>query len=1016
MPESQTTLDPEELRIALVMNGGVSLAVWMGGVTLELDRVRRRDGAYGKLLEMTASEPRIDVIAGASAGGINGAVLALAIARGATVEPVRGVWMEEGAIADLLRDPLEGDAPSLLEGDGRMLPGLRRGLRLVAAPVKGGESGADTPIHLTITGTTIEGETTEYPDLFGAVIPDTDHRAQFCFRRGQVGKPPPPGGDWPDDFAAPGGGTPDDPAVARLALAARSSASFPAAFEPSLCPVSDPDAGGPAPGADGLHPDMAPVASFSSSRWVIDGGVLVNTPFRPALDAVATLPAERPVRRIVGYVVPQLVAPDPDPSALGDPPGALAVVADSVSRLPRVQSIGRELEEIEENNRRARRRRAADEGALATLYGVELEGAATLLLDAYAGVRRRLAAEDIVDLLVEGREAAPARRAPEARRPAPPGPDSVARVRAALAGVKDAPWVPPASLDRGPTLTGWEWGLAPVEHAANVTLDVLKRIVRLARGETLDQAQRLRADFHEQLGVLRRLKGESSDYWRAAGADELDPFEEPAGESLDAYARELAQRWAPYARRAGEVMHALAGILVRARPLAAALDPDGEADRLTELQLALDALVERPEGDDLPPSDDAGIAVRRLLALDVVQRASGADLTGIDQELELVLMSSGVGNGLDPGRPAEDKLAGLQLGHFGAFYKYSWRANDWMWGRMDGADRLVRALLDPRRIRERMRRHGGESAAPAVASEIEAVACAFDPPEDPLKAVDAASMVRWLKDRWDGAAVVEELGALAAGGSDPSPNALQASYAAVQRRVQLEIACDELSRVAAAVRRDGRDGASERSLGALWEEQWQDAVPDGPIGAETLVNAFRACRIGEELVTAEAGSDLFTRVSTRALGVTGSLLQGALAAVGVLRTPLALVRGLLLSLYLLGRGVVESSRTGSFLVALVLAAGGALLALFLIGVKVPGFLLLLGSTLLIAGFLLGLTRKTGIRLLVVAALIVGTTAAFYGLREWGTRPKWVDPAASVLAVLLIAVAATVLGFRRRRAG
>ena len=29
----------EELRIALVMNGGVSLAVWMGGVTSEIYRL-----------------------------------------------------------------------------------------------------------------------------------------------------------------------------------------------------------------------------------------------------------------------------------------------------------------------------------------------------------------------------------------------------------------------------------------------------------------------------------------------------------------------------------------------------------------------------------------------------------------------------------------------------------------------------------------------------------------------------------------------------------------------------------------------------------------------------------------------------------------------------------------------------------------------------------------------------------------------------------------------------------------
>jgi hypothetical protein len=34
------------------------------------------------------------------------------------------------------------------------------------------------------------------------------------------------------------------------------------------------------------------------------------------------------------------------------------------------------------------------------------------------------------------------------------------------------------------------------------------------------------------------------------------------------------------------------------------------------------------------------------------------------------------------------KLAGDDLGHFGAFLKRSWRANDWLWGRLDAASAL----------------------------------------------------------------------------------------------------------------------------------------------------------------------------------------------------------------------------------------------------------------------------------------------------------------------------------------
>ncbi len=44
------------------------------------------------------------------------------------------------------------------------------------------------------------------------------------------------------------------------------------------------------------------------------------------------------------------------------------------------------------------------------------------------------------------------------------------------------------------------------------------------------------------------------------------------------------------------------------------------------------------------------------------------------------------------------KLRGVELHHFAAFYKSSWGAWDWMWGRLDGCGWLVHILVDPRRI------------------------------------------------------------------------------------------------------------------------------------------------------------------------------------------------------------------------------------------------------------------------------------------------------------------------------
>jgi hypothetical protein len=38
------------------------------------------------------------------------------------------------------------------------------------------------------------------------------------------------------------------------------------------------------------------------------------------------------------------------------------------------------------------------------------------------------------------------------------------------------------------------------------------------------------------------------------------------------------------------------------------------------------------------------------------------------------------------------KLDGVSIGHFGAFFEKSWRENDYLWGRLDGAELVMRLL------------------------------------------------------------------------------------------------------------------------------------------------------------------------------------------------------------------------------------------------------------------------------------------------------------------------------------
>ncbi|WP_174280699.1 patatin-like protein, partial [Sphingomonas bacterium] len=118
-----------ELRLALVCYGGISLAVYMHGVTKEVWRLARasrahHDGAaesagvdavYRDLLRELeadgAARLRVlpDIVAGASAGGINGIFLAQAISTGQSLEPLTDLWLAHADVEALI-DPAK--APS----------------------------------------------------------------------------------------------------------------------------------------------------------------------------------------------------------------------------------------------------------------------------------------------------------------------------------------------------------------------------------------------------------------------------------------------------------------------------------------------------------------------------------------------------------------------------------------------------------------------------------------------------------------------------------------------------------------------------------------------------------------------------------------------------------------------------------------------------------------------------------------------------------------------------------------
>ncbi|WP_405071918.1 patatin-like phospholipase family protein [Kribbella sp. NBC_01510] len=177
---------PEEIRFAVVLNGGVSLAVWMGGVVREIDRATRGKGPYGPLPQLLDVKARADVIAGTSAGGINGAALALSQANAhADVGLMRDLWSEQGRMESLLQRPFKGSPASLLRGDDYFLPKLYEAMKQLCAGWTPTSLSAH-PIELIITTTLLHGARIVTVDALGQQLPQMLHEGTFTFRRAEA--------------------------------------------------------------------------------------------------------------------------------------------------------------------------------------------------------------------------------------------------------------------------------------------------------------------------------------------------------------------------------------------------------------------------------------------------------------------------------------------------------------------------------------------------------------------------------------------------------------------------------------------------------------------------------------------------------------------------------------------------------------------------------------------------------------------------------------------------------------
>jgi patatin-related protein len=396
-----TQLNPsQDIRFAVVMYGGVSLACYINGVSQELfnivrataeDPGNRRCGlaeqelsgtqkVYRKLGQLlhrgerpptssTAVQPqddirtrfRIDILSGTSAGGINAIFLAKGLANDQKIDQLKQLWIEEGDISTLLNDnrPHGTPAKSLLDGK-KMLRKLLAALDRMDQVPNGRDENFVSPhveeLDLYITTTDIRGLAMPLR-LADRVIWEKRHRKVFHFLYSKAEAT----GQKRNDFLKT-----YNPF---LAFAARCTSAFPFAFEPEKLADLDelvcrgakagssedpqwdtflqeylrPEAGSPAGATEKALREALKQRAFG------DGGYLDNKPFSYAIDGLQRRRADLPVERKLIYI-------EPSPEHLQDEPkgrpdvDVIENVQAALLTLPSYETIREDLQRVLQRN------------------------------------------------------------------------------------------------------------------------------------------------------------------------------------------------------------------------------------------------------------------------------------------------------------------------------------------------------------------------------------------------------------------------------------------------------------------------------------------------------------------------------------------------------------------------------------------------------------------------------------------------------------------------------------------
>lgn len=727
----------KEIRLALVCYGGVSLAVYMHGITKEIWRVLRASrnfhdggtppsdsqGVYRQLLEDVEAKTGVrlrvltDILAGSSAGGINAVFLSQAIVTGQSLEPLTDLWLKNADVDELIdpdarpvgrftkawaaplawaalkqrgtldRTVAEGARDEMADKLSRFVRarwfeppfgGTQLSGMLLDAleAMERGQAGAvllpdGQPLDLFITMTDFHGHPREMSLNSPPRVTELEHRITASFSTSDT------------NYAGLGD-------LAELVLAARTTSSFPGAFPPFH--VGELDAMLATrerewPSREAFLRRILPssYAGRAEEAVLIDGSVLSNAPFRQAMSALRNRPARREVDRRFVYI-------DPVPDGGGI-------------------HFGRRMAFAEE------------------AHGPQIPGFFTTLLGATTNIPRQQPIRESLETL--------AGRSERIHRMQEIGHNLRAEIDATVDDMVGRTWL--LSRPTPKRLSAWRHNVqVKASKAAGFSYSAYGHLKLTSLVDDLTRtAIRLRSGDGEEHATIR------ASLWQAVRARGLNNLTETRGgfvgggrvEAGIAFFRAFDVRYrvrrlrfmvrrlaedvesrddvpAPVAQNLHDVIFAALALYLERENAAWLGEPlTGIAATVeTQAEPFLSMLEERQSLETLDAEVDAMLCAALLQFEDEPMRQMILVYLGFPL-FDIATLPLLDGEGLDEFDPikvdrisptdadtirkggAKAMLRGIEFNNFGAFFSRAYRENDYLWGRLHGADRMIDIVL-----------------------------------------------------------------------------------------------------------------------------------------------------------------------------------------------------------------------------------------------------------------------------------------------------------------------------------